>query len=61
MPEIDKDLAEEIKSRLAAVMDDGRDEEAWHEKADDLLCEMLNRLGYGEVVKAFERIPKWYS
>lgn len=61
MPEIDKELADEIKARLAAVMDDGRDEVSWHTKADDLLCELLRRLGYDEVVKEFESIPKWYE
>lgn len=61
MPEIDKELAKEFKARLAAVMEDGQDEVAWHTKADELLCELLRRLGYHEVVKEFESIPKWYE
>lgn len=61
MPEIDKALSEEFKARLAAVMKDDRDEVSWHTKADDLLCELLRRLGYDEVVKEFESIPKWYE
>jgi hypothetical protein len=32
-----------------------------HMDADDILCNVLDELGYGEITKAFKRIKKWYS
>jgi len=32
-----------------------------HIDADNLLCEFLEDLGYTELVKAFEKIGKWYA
>ena len=32
-----------------------------HEKADELMCELLRELGYGEAVEIFEKMKKWYS
>ena len=37
------------------------DEETAHGDADDLLMEFLNKLGYAELAKAFDDVPKWYS
>jgi hypothetical protein len=37
------------------------DPEAAHGKADDLMCEMLRSLGYGDGVNAFEAMDKWYA
>jgi hypothetical protein len=37
------------------------DTECAHVDADDLLCELLNRLGFEEVVEAFNDIDKWYA
>lgn len=35
--------------------------EADHEDADYILCELLEKLGYKELVDAYRDIPKWYS
>lgn len=32
-----------------------------HIKADDLMCELLTKLGYGDGVKEFEKMERWYS
>jgi len=32
-----------------------------HVVADKLLCELLTRLGYKSVVKAYEKVFKWYA
>lgn len=32
-----------------------------HEDADILLCELLEELGYTELVEAYRNFPKWYS
>lgn len=37
------------------------DEEVRHMLMDDFMCEILNNLGYGEVVKIFEDTDKWYA
>jgi hypothetical protein len=37
------------------------DPEAAHGNADDLLCKVLTELGYGEGVKVFEGMDKWYA
>jgi len=37
------------------------DQEAAHGEADDILCELLTKLGYSEVVKAYEEVDKWYA
>jgi hypothetical protein len=35
--------------------------EVWHVEADNILCELLDHLGYHDFVEAFEKVPKWYA
>lgn len=37
------------------------DREDWHREADNILCELLDELGYHDFVEAFEEVPKWYA
>lgn len=37
------------------------DAENQHHSADRVLCELLQALGYGDVVEAWDKIPKWYA
>ena len=37
------------------------DEEAAHRLADDILCDLLESLGYTELVEVFYSIDKWYA
>lgn len=37
------------------------DEEEDHVKADEILCDMLNALGYKDLTDAWDKIGKWYS
>ncbi len=37
------------------------DPETFHEYADDLMCAVLNGLGYEDGVKIFQETEKWYS
>jgi hypothetical protein len=32
-----------------------------HSNADDLLCDLLNDLGYTELVTEFKKLEKWYA
>lgn len=60
---------EELVKRMRAILDGtheytGGEYRGGHEDhitADDLLCETLRLLGYGELVDVYEQIPKWYS
>lgn len=36
-------------------------EEEDHAEADDILCDMLNALGYKDLTDAWDKIGKWYS
>lgn len=37
------------------------DPEKGHATADGILCDLLEKLGYTELVKAFDEVWKWYS
>lgn len=37
------------------------DTEGNHVNADELMCELLTALGYGEGVEIFKNMDKWYS
>lgn len=39
----------------------GLDQEWSHAEADDMFCEILRELGYGEAVEIFSDMTKWYS
>lgn len=40
---------------------DADDEEVNHMKADDILCRLLTNLGYGDVVKYYMSLKKYYA
>ncbi len=37
------------------------DEEYVHIVMDDIICNLLRQLGYGEGIDIFNNTPKWYS
>lgn len=51
-----------VCARLQVISEkvDGYEEE-FHWEADNVLCELLETLGYKETVKYFQMHPKWYS
>lgn len=51
--------AEDIKLELEKILENDEPED--HEIADDLLCKLLRRLGYDEIVDIYEDIEKWYA
>lgn len=56
---------EEFKEKILAIKEEFYDrecdEEAWHRRADDVICELLRDLGYGEGINVFDATPKWYA
>jgi len=51
---------EEAIEKLKKLAGSG-DVEAAHGEADEVLCELLRALGYGDVVDAWEDVEKWYA
>lgn len=51
---------EQFCSRMLAVAD-SNDIEASHVWGEDLMCEVLTSLGYGQGVAVFEDMEKWYA
>ena len=37
------------------------DAEVAHSEADDLLCKLLVKLGYHDIIVEYEKIQKWYA
>lgn len=58
---------EEFKERMNEIKPDpsnnfyNYDVETSHSKMDDLMCELLRSLGYGEGIDIFEAAEKWYA
>ena len=53
-------LLERYKEKMAECVADHDAEEA-HKKADDLLVELLNELGFKEVTRLFDEVKKFYA
>ena len=51
---------EEFAKKMEELSLNGDIEEA-HGNADDLMCELLRQLGYGEGVQIFQEMEKWYA
>ena len=56
-PEI---FAERMKN-IQELYSDRYDTEERHKAMDDLMCELLRELGYGEGIDIFEETSKWYA
>jgi hypothetical protein len=51
---------EEAIAKLKALHG-STDVEAAHGEADQVICDLLTALGYGDVVVAYDDVEKWYS
>lgn len=51
---------EDAIAKLKAAQRSG-DTEAAHCDADDVLCDLLRSLGYGDVVDEWSYVDKWYA
>ena len=52
---------EEFKTKMQSIPDYPTDKEAAHSEADDLMCDLLEELGYGEGVAVFRAMEKFYA
>lgn len=51
---------EEAITKLKLEQHNG-DTEVAHSNADQILCDLLTSLGYGDVVHEWAKIDKWYA
>lgn len=51
---------EELKKEMEIIAEE-EDQEVRHVMADSALCHALEELGYGEAVKIFDDMYKWYA
>jgi hypothetical protein len=54
----------QIKNRLIEIQNEAEesgDFESSHEEADNIICELLAKLGYEDIVAEWLKVPKWYS
>lgn len=51
---------DEALQELEKLQNSG-DPEIAHSEADDILCNLLESLGYGDVVAKWETIERWYA
>lgn len=57
-----KDTRAEFADKMREIYDKhADDEEMVHGEMDDLMCETLRSLGYGEGIDIFENTHKWYA
>ena len=60
-------IDEKYKKRLQEIIEefesdpDNYTEESAHIDADNIICDLLKDLGYEDIVKIYNKIPKWYS
>jgi len=57
---VEKDKEAEYVQRALKIANEEEVEEA-HAKLDDLLCEVLKKEGYTELVEVFDKADKWYA
>lgn len=54
-------LVEKAKKALALLAIKETDIEATHREADQILCRLLNELGFRDVVDLWDKLPKWWA
>ena len=53
---MNKELSDKYLQQLKTCICEGD-----HDIADLILCELLEELGYTELIEAYKKVPKWYS
>lgn len=57
---MDKELNDKYLSQMKELRYEDDTEHA-HVVADEILCNLLDELGYKELVDAFDDLDRWYS
>ena len=52
---------EQFAAAMRNIFRGQNDQEGGHLDADELICKLLESLGYGEGVKVFRAADKWYA
>ena len=60
MTKLEKEFAAKGFAAKMRRLDKLNDPEVAHYKADELMCELLTELGFGEGVEIFKEMGKWY-
>lgn len=58
---IAQELAIKVYKQKLQELHDSKDVEATHSEANELLCDLLVMLGYGDVVKEYRKLVRWYA
>ena len=61
MTQLEKEFSTKGFANKMRRLDEMCDVEVAHYKADQLMCELLTELGYGEGVEIFKDMSKWYA
>lgn len=61
MTELEKEFSPKCFANKMRCLDEMNDPEIGHYKADELMCELLTELRYGEGVEIFKEMSKWYA
>lgn len=56
-----EDITREEAIEALRALHGAGDIELAHGEADDILCKLLNALGYDDVVVAYDKVPKWFA
>lgn len=57
---MEEDLQGEFIQKMQLCVDNDDTEDA-HSDADNLLCELLEKLGYAQLVEKYREVAKWYA
>lgn len=55
------DMTPEVFEAEMKRIEVNRDAEGRHREADDLMCELLESMGYGSGIEIFRNMDKWYA
>jgi hypothetical protein len=61
-PPVNKKLRQAALDKLNTIqVDKGQGTEQIHIDADQVLCDLLVSLGYGDVVAEYNKVEKWFA
>lgn len=61
---INKKYFEDLKEKYVIKMQEAinnNDEETGHMNCDDILCDLLNELGFNEIIDIYNMQDKWFA